>query len=532
MSNSNLASPSDSKISTDRSTQDGQLTSSAGQLSLQNAEKAFNDSAQVTNSLLNSNATNNNDPEFDPLPLRTSEKSQQVVVIPVEGGDAPPPYVTESPSSSPAGNDAPAGSSGNAGPFALFAKSVKAFASQLVSKPDPLVSALCQAINHGDVQQARGLLAQRPNVNGRNEEGNTPMHYAITSNNEDMLRLLLAAGASSKGSGWTALPALFQAASTGKLGIAKVLLENGADINEKSITGQPYFVDVLDGGNISGIEFLLKEGASSTTESPSGRSVLVQAVKKDNLEIVTLLLKYGANISASDITGSSLLAIAAEKKDLSMTKLLLEHGVNPNSTNLYGGSVLADAIWGGRVELAKLLLDRGANGDESFWSGTSLLVKTITSTKVRASDKTDLVRRLLQNGASVNNPWDGNAAVCKALEVPSAPSTIVELLLQHGTKPNEHRMSSGETLLLYAMDKGKKLEARALLRHGADPNASDEKGRTPLMQALVTQDLEMVKLLRQHRADVNVKATASVADIAKLVNRPDMLEVLGMAESG
>ena len=494
---------------------------------MQAAEKAFNNTTQAV-SVFSGRYGTTNGAKINSLP----QKSGSATEDPADQDDEhPPAYEEGAHGSSP--REAEAGPSEGGGAFASFAKSFRAFTFHITSKPDPFVSALCRAVANGDIKQVKGLVAQGASVSGRDEHGNTPMYYAIDTDNEETFRLLLAAGASAKGSSWISVPPLFQAAASGKLRIAKALLENGADINEKSMTGQPYFIDVCSSGNLTGVEFLLQNGASPLSETVAGRPALVQAVKKGQVDLAKLLIKHGAKTSASDITGSTVLSIAASKKDLTMARLLLDRGADANSGNIYGNCVISEAVSSGNLEAAKLLLDHGAKGDVSDHYGNSVLINALKSSKFQGDEKTELVRRLLQNGArasSEDTSWSGShgAALCYALESSTSSAAIVELLLQHGANPNKCEMSTGEPLLLYAMDKGKTEETRALLQRGANPNATDKNGRAPLMQALVRRDLDMIKLLRRHRADVNVMATVSVADVARLMNDPEIFSLLDL----
>jgi ankyrin repeat protein len=63
---------------------------------------------------------------------------------------------------------------------------------------------------------------------------------------------------------------------------------------------------------------------------------------------------------------------------------------------------------------------------------------------------------------------------------------------------------AGATPLLYAVLYGDASLVRSLLERGADPNAADDHGATPLMWAVT--DLEKVKLLIEHRADVGARS--------------------------
>lgn len=80
-----------------------------------------------------------------------------------------------------------------------------------------------------------------------------------------------------------------------------------------------------------------------------------------------------------------------------------------------------------------------------------------------------------------------------------AQETNTRLLLQNGADPNI-RDDQGETPLIYARsDPGR---VRLLLEAGADPNAKDRYGETPLMNA---QTPEIMEMLLKHRADVNIR---------------------------
>lgn len=57
------------------------------------------------------------------------------------------------------------------------------------------VQDLIDSIKNKDLAQAETLLKNGENVNAANEQGNTPLHYAVATNNADMARLLLQYGA-------------------------------------------------------------------------------------------------------------------------------------------------------------------------------------------------------------------------------------------------------------------------------------------------------------------------------------------------
>ncbi|KAL3954118.1 hypothetical protein ACCO45_012074 [Purpureocillium lilacinum] len=520
-----------------RDEQDAHLRSSEGQGVLDQVSRAFGPASQATSIILDEGAVSSIPPPSN-LPIRSRDPTSSSTA----SSSAPQagPYFS---SSSAAAGPSSAGAPGNA--FGGFAKSIKALASGLISsKPDPFVSALCQAILRRDVPQASGLIAQGASITGRDEAGRTPMQCAVEADSPDAALLLLAAGVplDKPGPGWinADLPPLFQAASAGALAVAEALLGRGASVSAQSASGQRYFVDVCsaaaagpsDAGkdcekHLAGVELLLRNGAKATWESISGRPVLVQAVKRGNVDLARLLLRHGAKATCSDITGASVLAIAVEAKDTTMASLLLDAGAKPDSKTIYGTTVLADALSRGRLDVARLLLDRGAKGNKSDIYGQPLVICVIKDARLSVGDKEDLCRRLLVNGASANAKdmtWDV-AAPCHALEA-GLPG-VLAALLEHGAK-TKHKLRGGEPMLLWAVDRGNAEAARALLDHGADPDAADAQGRTPLMQALVRQDWDLVRLLRERGADPKARGSTAVADMARALNRPDVMEMLGL----
>ena len=80
----------------------------------------------------------------------------------------------------------------------------------------------------------------------------------------------------------------------------------------------------------------------------------------------------------------------------------------------------------------------------------------------------------------------------------------VASLLDRGADVNA-RNSAGQTPLILAAQNGHILSMRVLLDRGADINAQDDRGDSAIMIAANLSDLEMVKLLLARKAKVNLK---------------------------
>lgn len=453
--------------------------------------------------------------------------------------EQPPPYSFEPSAAGPstAGPSTAGPSNAAAGDDtwgSSLVQTFKALTSGFRAKPDPLATALCGASRNGDVAQIAAFLKQGANIDGKNENGETALECAILGNQETAARLLLSSGADEDQ--WSKMPPLFLAASVGNIEVARMIYERGgsaANVKKKSVSGQPYFVDLVSSGNLDGVRFLLERGADPKAQSVSGRYVVIQAARKVNVDMVRLLLDFGAKVNSDDISGNSMLAISLDKGSLEMLDLLIARGVKLSSRTTSGEKVLAAAIVKRNMPFARRLLEAGADGHVEDIHGQKVIIRVIKDTnKWSADEQAELVHMLLKNGAKPTSK-DGHGSNMTALPLAidkGVDGRIIASMIQHGGDGNKV-LRSGETPLTHAINNGRMEQIHALLAGGVDPNLANKQNKTPLMQALVKDDIDLVKLLVKHGADVDAPKH-SAREFAATLGRTDILEVLGVVPSG
>jgi len=117
------------------------------------------------------------------------------------------------------------------------------------------------------------LLDAGVNVNARNESGLTPLHFATSVGNADIIKLLIEAGANVNARSEDGDTPLHDAARYGNADIVKALLEAGAGVNERNEGGVAPLHVVAYEGQADAIGVLLKEaGADAMLRERNGKT--------------------------------------------------------------------------------------------------------------------------------------------------------------------------------------------------------------------------------------------------------------------
>ena len=226
---------------------------------------------------------------------------------------------------------------------------------------------------------------------------------------------------------------------------------------------------------------------------PEGSTPFMYAVLYANVPTLTRLLKMGADANKRNDANATALMWAATS--LEKTRLLLDHGadVNAKSDDIRTPLMVA-ARRPGSLAIVKLLLDHGANPNPNARPETesSPLIEALT-----AGDA-DTVQLLVQRGADAK--ITGEMGLTTAIQ--NKCDKCVDLLAAAITEKSVYTASLQDTAVY-----GDLRSVRMMLDHGANANAYDLLGRTPLMYAAVSDGLplDVVKALVEHGADVNAK---------------------------
>ena len=162
---------------------------------------------------------------------------------------------------------------------------------------------LPEAISKGDTAKAKELIAHGANVRAESEDdGSTPLYYAVYYNNAEIVKLLLAHKADPN-VGKTGITPLSISAGEGYLDIAKMLLAAGADVNGKSLYGITALGRACAKDRLEMAKLLIENKADPNAGKGVLGTPLHDAAASGDVELLKLLIAAGANVSAADIDG-------------------------------------------------------------------------------------------------------------------------------------------------------------------------------------------------------------------------------------
>lgn len=190
---------------------------------------------------------------------------------------------------------------------------------------------------------------------------------------------------------------------------------------------------------------------------------------------------------------------------------LLEQGAAPNARDDAGDTALMRAALYADAELMGVLLARGAKASARAQDGSSPLLRAIHD-----PNKT---RLLLERGAPIDD-----MVMVAAARVPGCKETL-DLLFKHGG--NGRATAQGYTALMAAAGNGDLDAVKCLLNHGADVQARLSNGYTALIGAAIAGNAQLVALLLERGADPN---SVCKTDTGILQTPACMAAVMGRAE--
>ncbi len=407
-----------------------------------------------------------------------------------------------------------------------------------------------------ETQQKVATVASQPAAPVDEESQEIARIQQLIQNSPDLINIPVKDG----------LTPLAKASGKGWFRVASFLLSHGANVNAEA--GSALFT-AMGAGNRGMVQFLLEHGADVNINR-AGETPLLAAVRRRFSAIITTLLTNKAEVNVSDSRGDTPLSWAAQLNEPPVVQQLLAGGADINAENNQGWTPLSSAAARGATEIVKMLLAAKADPNKGKFDlplfsaihnndATAARLLLEAGANPNAKEQVDwqpshnyqwvpagggnrgwatplwlavnmnepaLVQLLLQFKADPNNSEaDGRSALFSAL----THTNILESLLDAGAavdtwdafqvSPFSPTATGHFTPLLRAVQSATCADSVGiLLKHGANLDAHDPQGNTPLHLAAYNLPGSNVfyTLIEAHaRLNVRNQGGATPLDILK-----------------
>lgn len=303
-------------------------------------------------------------------------------------------------------------------------------------------SKFVEAMNAGDIEQVEQLIKDGVDVNNTTVNGTTPLIFAVSANNYNLVDTLIRLDADTNAEDSHHKTALSTVVDVDDISMVRLLVKIGkADIYKNGIFDRVMrgpdsevkdflsrinmgsLIKAIQNSDVDGVEKALEdERIDVNRRDDNGYTPLMYAAAKGNLEIISLLLDKGAKVS-----------IVSKKPS----------GYNTYNEESFGDNALFFAARNGKTEALEMLMGVSDYG--------------VKKAVVRSNKKEDLKRNINREAVSA--------------------SIGAEIALAR-------RNNLGQTLLISALKNGREDTALWLIDHGAGVNDTyyeiNYEGRDPV----------------------------------------------------
>ncbi len=405
------------------------------------------------------------------------------------------------------------------------------------------------------------LLKTGVDVNAAQVDGMTALHWAVYHDDFQTAKLLVNAGADVRLENRYGVAPISLASTNGNGFLVDLLLESGADSNTVLSGGESVLMTASYAGSLDVVESLLRHGADPNATEHRNQTALMWAAAEGHALVVDALLDAGADVHAKLYSGFTSMFFAVREGRIEVVHRLLQAGTDVNALLERdkdavcawcdtrsarpvndGMSPLLLAVRNGHFELGLSLVDAGADPNDQR-TGFSPIHSVSWTRKPDASDtgnpspvgsgnvtSLEFVRGMVERGADVNlrleqpkgrppqtaSRLSNEGATAFLMAADRADVAFMRLLVELGADPFMPNIEFTTPLMAAAglgttaplEEAGTEPEAyeavELLLDLGADIDAIDENGDTPMHGAAYGNFPTVVELLARHAADSTI----------------------------
>ena len=385
---------------------------------------------------------------------------------------------------------------------------------------------LMAASRAGSRSAVESLLRHGADVNAREQtRGQTALMWAVANRHPDVTRVLLDHGADIEAR-TQVRTRVYNMGGTRSAGSAS----QGIPLREVPIGGSTPILFAARSGDVEAAKLLLDAGADVHDTMADGNVAIVIAAHSGHGTLVKLLLDEGADVNAAPLGYTALHAavLRGDLRDrgtlnrdplsgLAFVELLLARGADPNvqvskptPVRRWSHDFALMDRWSGatpywlaskflEIEMMQALADAGADTRLASRDGTTPLMAAAGFGYRRGEGSAFVTDR--RDFSSYN----AVASAEEGVKIPEAEERrareAVVLAIELGGDVNATSVS-GDTALHGAASHGMDTVVELLVEHGADLQATNERGQTPVAMAVYREGIAGEALVRESTAEL------------------------------
>lgn len=357
-----------------------------------------------------------------------------------------------------------------------------------------------RAVSQRDLATSKALAELGANIEARGQNGETALTLLAKDKGVgEIFQWLVDSGANLEAKDGFGKSALRYALESNSEEAVKILLKAGADKESKDEESRSILSILAESNSSQAVRILLASGADCHSEDHFGRTPLMWAAQcqSDATEIIELLILHGSDVNKRDKLGRTPLhwaVLTSVDSSLSNIKILLRHNAAVNVRDTHDstplGIILQAPFEMNRLEIVRLLVAWKAEINAKEGHGRTALcsaLKCIILFGDQDNATEEIIRELLSSGAEVDTTDDtGRTPLFWTLEGGPAYLKLAEILLESGANEGS-RVLQGHPIEYWA---GKRSSPAAELE-GAQSAVEEIVQTQPVEADFVVAPLEV-----------------------------------------
>lgn len=367
------------------------------------------------------------------------------------------------------------------------------------------------------------------------DRGRTALHLAVENNDEVAVQRLIRLGANVNQTDKQGQTPLFEAAAHKRENMLEILSARGAKADHRDSQGRGLAEWAIEkGADAVFLEILASYGAPFDPAKNTRRTPLHRAAAEGRTDLIETLLLQGLDINARDSEGKTPLHLATAAGNVDMMRALVARGANAVQRDNDIVTPLHIAAEAGNLAAVDFLLTLpdvrlSINQHAAYTNG-------FTPVMVAASkNHTAIIERLAAHGADLNQTDNQNRHSLFIAAETGHVEAVRKLIALGADASKDVLSNSNKSSAVHWIDEKNYKEILGLLvTAGANINAVDSNGQTPLHRACDYTRRDKILPLVQMGADVNGLNNYGQRPIDELVDNysyrnedmPDIIDAL------